>query len=104
MEKPKQTRSICFEFNSCMNDPELNEDIHQYPIRPNLKLDSCSQISEDNITVILPTMKPQTDEMNNMRFVINKLLDINLTVMIVEQSIDKYSYLFKFIECIKGRE
>jgi hypothetical protein len=50
-----------------MNDYEFNEDIHQYPIRPNLELDLCSQISEEDITVILPTMNPQTDNIHSFR-------------------------------------
>jgi len=48
-----------------MNDYEFNEDIHQYPIRPNLELDLCSQISEEDITVILPTMNPPTDNIHS---------------------------------------
>lgn len=105
-----------------MNSPELTEDIHQYPIRaisdiaaPKKNKDSqkiqATQNNEQNrdkketilsndITVIIPTINPQTDVMNNMRFIINKFLDLNLKVIVVEQNIDQYSYLFKFIESI----
>lgn len=58
MEKPNQTRSICFKFNSCMNDSELNEDIHQYPIarKPSVELEFLHPTNEtphfDNIYCI----------------------------------------------------
>lgn len=99
-----------------MNSPELTEDIHQYPIRAisditapkksqeigknEEKRDSKEKISINDITVVIPTFDPQIDVMNNMRFVINKFLDLNLKIIVVQQNVDQYSYLFKFIESI----
>ena len=65
MEKPKQTGSICFKFNSCMNDSELNEDIHQYPIEKKLVSDVYNRISEEDIEVIIPTMNPRMDNIHS---------------------------------------
>lgn len=87
-----------------MNDSELNEDIQQYPIKPSIRQDASKlgrkMISKEEITAVIPTNNPQTDEMNNMRFIINKFLDLNVKVIVVEQTKDQYSYLFKFIESI----
>lgn len=86
-----------------MSDIDLNEDIHQYPIKSKYEVGirkTEHQLSERDITVVFPIHNPQADEMNNLRFIIHKLLPFNIKLMVVEQVKDQYSYLLKFLENI----
>ena len=103
MEKSINDAYTWIGTNKVMSDIDLNEDIHQYPIRSKFEVGIAKtehQISQRDITVVFPIHNPQVDDMNNLRFILGQLLKFKVKVIVVEQTKDQYSYLLKFLENI----